>query len=72
MVGEVARNKALAIILGKTEVVDSNGKKVDLTEFVALPGDEDADEDAAADDAAAEEPAAEEKPKKRAAKKKAE
>ncbi|MEY9850415.1 trigger factor [Leifsonia sp. EB41] len=75
MVGEVARNKALAIILGKTEVVDSNGKKVDLTEFVALPEDEDedaADEDAAADDAAAEAPAAEEKPKKRAAKKKAE
>ncbi|WP_434317344.1 trigger factor [Leifsonia sp. P73] len=76
MVGEVARNKALAIILGKTEVVDTNGKKVDLSEFVALPGDEDADEDAAADDAAAEapaeEPAAEEKPKKRAAKKKAE
>ncbi|MFE4469476.1 trigger factor [Leifsonia sp. NPDC056824] len=74
MVGEVARNKALAIILGKTEVVDSNGKKVDLTEFVALPSDEDedaADEDVAAE-APAEEPAAEEKPKKRAAKKKAE
>jgi len=74
MVGEVARNKALAIILGKTEVVDTNGKKVDLSEFVALPGDE--DEDAAADETAAdepaEEPAAEEKPKKRAAKKKAE
>ncbi|MFE4950736.1 trigger factor [Leifsonia sp. NPDC056665] len=74
MVGEVARNKALAIILGKTEVVDSNGKKVDLTEFVALPGDE--DEDAADEDAApeapADEPAADEKPKKRAAKKKAE
>ncbi|QNE34402.1 trigger factor [Leifsonia shinshuensis] len=78
MVGEVARNKALAIILGKTEVVDSNGKKVDLTEFVALPedenGDEAADETAAdeATEAPAEEPAAEEKPKKRAAKKKAE
>ncbi|MEN2741881.1 trigger factor [Microbacterium sp. X-17] len=70
MVGEVARNKALAIILGKTEVVDTNGKKVDLSEFVALPGDE--DEDAAADEPAADEPAAEEKPKKRAAKKKAE
>lgn len=77
MVGEVARNKALAIILGKTEVVDTDGKKVDLTEFVALPesDDEEAAADEAADDAAeapAEEPAAEEKPKKRAAKKKAE
>ncbi|MBO1741142.1 trigger factor [Leifsonia sp. TF02-11] len=77
MVGEVARNKALAIILGKTEVVDTNGKKVDLTEFVALPedaADEDAVDESAADEVAeapAEEPAAEEKPKKRAAKKKA-
>ena len=35
MVGEVARNKALAIALGKVTVVDSNGKPVDLTGFVA-------------------------------------
>jgi trigger factor len=48
MVGEVARNKALAIVLGKAEVKDSNGKKVDLTEFVAV--DEVADD---APDAAA-------------------
>jgi len=68
MVGEVARNKALAIVLGKAEVTDSNGAKVDLSEFTALPDDEedgenvfeeivetaDAAEDAAAEDAAAE------------------
>nr|WP_084141157.1 trigger factor [Cryobacterium roopkundense] len=35
MVAEVARNKALAIALGKAEVVDSNGKPVDLAEFTA-------------------------------------
>jgi trigger factor len=34
MVGEVARNKALAIALGKVSVVDTNGKAVDLTGFV--------------------------------------
>ena len=36
LVGEVARNKALAVILGKVTVVDSNGKPVDLTGFVAV------------------------------------
>ncbi|TDW31320.1 trigger factor [Cryobacterium psychrophilum] len=35
MVAEVARNKALAIALGQAEVVDSNGKPVDLAEFTA-------------------------------------
>ncbi|WP_348787584.1 trigger factor [Leifsonia sp. NPDC080035] len=80
MVGEVARNKALAIILGKVEVVDTNGAKVDLTEFIALPDEDDAEDAAAAeeqpaaeqaaDEAPAEEPAAEEKPKKKAAAKK--
>ena len=39
MVAEVRRNKALAIALGKAEVVDTNGKEVDLTDFVR-PGDE--------------------------------
>ncbi|MDR6970344.1 trigger factor [Leifsonia shinshuensis] len=81
MVGEVARNKALAIILGKVKVVDSNGKPVDLAEFTAIAdGDESddaaaSDEAPAADEAPAEEPAAEEapaeKPKKRSTKKKA-
>ncbi|WP_166806154.1 trigger factor [Cryobacterium cheniae] len=44
MVAEVARNKALAIALGKAEVVDSNGNAVDLSEFVAI-ADEASDED---------------------------
>ena len=78
MVGEVARNKALAVALGRVNVVDTNGKVVDLTGFVATDED-DAEEvaleaqeiaDAATDaDAVIE---AEEKPKKKApAKKKA-
>ncbi|MFF2369512.1 trigger factor [Agromyces sp. NPDC058110] len=64
MVGEVARNKALAIALGKANVTDAAGKAVDLSEFTAVAGD---------DEAADEAPAAEEAPapKKRAAKKKA-
>jgi trigger factor len=42
MVGEVARNKALAIVLGRADVTDTNGKKVDLAEFTAVDnGDED-------------------------------
>ncbi|TFC22755.1 trigger factor [Cryobacterium glucosi] len=40
MVAEVARNKALAIALGKAEVVDGNGAVVDLAEFTAIAGDE--------------------------------
>lgn len=86
MVGEVARNKALAIALGKVTVVDTNGKPVDLTGFVAVEGEEptDASEevveeaqeiaDAAADADAvveAEEAPAEEAPKKAPAKKRA-
>jgi trigger factor len=45
MVGEVARNKALAIVLGRAVVTDSNGKAVDLSEFTAV--DENPDEAAA-------------------------
>ena len=52
MVGEVARNKALAIVLGKAKVVDTNGNPVDLTEFTALP-DTDEDESAAGESDAA-------------------
>ncbi|GAA1736925.1 trigger factor [Microbacterium paludicola] len=75
VIGDVARNKALAIVLGKVEVVDSNGKAVDLSGFAATDEDEtDEDETDEVDEAAAEapveEPAAEEKPK-RATKKKA-
>ena len=35
MIGEVARGKALAIVLSKAQVVDSNGAVVDMTEFTA-------------------------------------
>ncbi|RKE63140.1 trigger factor [Microbacterium sp. AG238] len=78
MVGEVARNKALAVALGKVTVVDTDGKPVDLTGFITVEGEETAaDEvveeaqeiaDAAADADAAE---AEEKPAKKAPAKKA-
>ncbi|MFG6278191.1 trigger factor [Microbacterium sp. 5K110] len=85
MVGEVARNKALAIALGKVTVVDSNGKPVDLAGFIAVEGEEAAEDevveeaqeiaDAAADaDAvieAGEAAAEEEAPKKAPAKKRA-
>ncbi|WP_285137215.1 trigger factor [Microbacterium sp. lyk4-40-TSB-66] len=86
LVGEVARNKALAIALGKVTVVDTDGKPVDLTGFVAVEGEEptDADDevveeaqeiaDAAADADAvveAEEAPVEEAPKKAPAKKRA-
>ncbi|MBS1675085.1 MAG: trigger factor [Actinobacteria bacterium] len=71
LVGEVARNKALAVALGKVTVVDSNGKAVDLTGFVATE-DEDAAEETAEVEAAAEEkpakkPAARKAPAKKAA-----
>ncbi|WP_282837915.1 trigger factor [Microbacterium flavum] len=69
MVGEVARNKALAIALGKVTVRDTAGKPVDLTGFVAVEDEaDDADESAAA--APAEEAPAEEAPAKKAPAKK--
>ncbi|GEP48907.1 trigger factor [Microbacterium saccharophilum] len=67
MIGEVARNKALAIALGKVSVVDSNGKAVDLTGFAA----EDDDAETAESETAESETAAEEKPAKKAPAKKA-
>ncbi len=85
LVGEVARNKALAIALGKVTVVDTDGKPVDLTGFIA-PEDEAALEeevveeaqeiaDAAADaedaEAAAEKAPAKKAPAKKAPAKKA-
>ncbi|WP_353889786.1 trigger factor [Galbitalea sp. SE-J8] len=36
MIAEVARNKALALVLGRAKVTDSNQKVVDLTEFTAV------------------------------------
>jgi len=41
MVGEVARNKALAILLGKAKVVDTDGKTIDLKEFAAVVSEPD-------------------------------
>jgi trigger factor len=40
MMGEVARNKAIAITLGKVTVVDTDGKPVDLSGFVPTDDDE--------------------------------
>lgn len=40
MVSEVRRRKALAVVLGQAEVVDSEGNKVDLSDFVRPAGEE--------------------------------
>jgi len=45
VIGEVARNKALAVALGKVTVVDTNGKPVDLTGFVAVEDEAEAEEE---------------------------
>ncbi|GEK86804.1 trigger factor [Microbacterium aerolatum] len=70
LVGEVARNKALAIALGKVNVVDSNGKSVDLSSLVAVD-DEDEAAEAPAEEKAAKKPAAKKAPAKKPAAKKA-
>lgn len=64
LVAEVARNKALAIALGKVTVVDTDGKAVDLSGFAAV---EDGADEAA--EAEAEKPAKKAAAKKPAAKK---
>lgn len=73
ILGEVTRNKALAVALGKANVVDKDGKVVDLGAFVAVDTEEESVEDAPAVEADGGETeaasAAEEKPKKAAAKK---
>lgn len=43
MIGEVARSKALAVILGKAKVVDSKGKDVDVSSLTDAFGDSDED-----------------------------
>ena len=64
MVSEVRRRKALAVVLGQAEVVDSEGNKVDLTDFVRPAGEAAGEEAAAveateeADAAASDDPAA--------------
>jgi len=45
LVGEVARNKALAVALGKVTVVDTNGDAVDLGAFIAVDDEPAAEED---------------------------
>jgi trigger factor len=67
MVSEVRRRKALAVVLGQAEVTDSEGNKVDLSDFVR-PGGEEAPaaeaatgadtEEAATEVAASDDPAA--------------
>ncbi|WP_341954399.1 trigger factor [Salinibacterium sp. TMP30] len=54
MVAEVARSKALAVVLSKAKVVDSKGKSVDVSAFTAV-----ANADVVEDDAAVEDPAEE-------------
>ncbi|GAB3602010.1 trigger factor [Microbacterium aureliae] len=71
MVGEVARNKALAVALGKVTVVDTNGKAVDLTGFVAVEDEDEATADEAAADEAPADEKADDKPAKKAPAKKA-
>ncbi|MGO1257024.1 MAG: trigger factor [Microbacterium gubbeenense] len=45
VMGDVARNKAIAVVLGKAEVVDTAGDPVNLEGFAAVEGDdEDADD----------------------------
>lgn len=61
ILGEVTRNKALAVALSKAKVVDKDGKAVDLSEFTAV--------DTEAETEVAEEAAAEKPTKKAPAKK---
>ncbi|GGD39935.1 trigger factor [Microbacterium faecale] len=49
VMGDVARNKAIAVVLGKAEVVDTNGDPVELEGFAAT--EDETDEAADADDA---------------------
>ncbi|MFF5626957.1 trigger factor [Microbacterium sp. LWH10-1.2] len=65
LVGEVARNKALAIALGKVKVVDTNGKAVDLSDFVVVD-DETSDEEAPAEEKPAKKAPAKKAPAKKA------
>src|SRR5690606_26680166 len=63
LVGEVARNKAIAVALGKVKVVDAAGKPVDLSSVIGDAEDE-------AEEKADEKPAAEKAPAKKAPAKK--
>jgi trigger factor len=55
MVGEVARSKVLAVVLGKAKVVDDKGQAVDVSDFTATAGETpedviDADDEAEVDE----------------------
>src|SRR5690606_15666773 len=50
LMGDVARNKALSIVLGKVEVVDTNGDVVDVSDFVLSEDEDVAEEPAEADE----------------------
>ena len=67
LVGEVARNKALAVALGKVTVVDSEGKAVDLTGFVATEDEAEEAAEAPAKKAPAKKAPAKKAPAKKAA-----
>lgn len=75
ILGEVTRNKALAVALSQAEVVDQNGNPVDLSEFTAVDSDDDADAEGAdeapvadeAPEAETQAPAAKKAPAKKAA-----
>ncbi|NLB46336.1 MAG: trigger factor [Microbacteriaceae bacterium] len=80
ILGEVTRNKALAVALSKAKVVDKKGKAIDLSEFTAVDDEEIAEvleeaeeiveaaeaEEAAAEQAPAKKPAAKKAPAKKA------
>ena len=60
MMSEVARSKAISVVLGQVKVVDTDGNPVDLSDFIVTPTPELEDDEAldAADEPAAEEPEA--------------
>jgi len=45
ILGEVTRNKALAVALGKAKVTDKSGNVVDLSEFVSVDSEEETETD---------------------------
>jgi len=51
VIAEVTRSKALAVVLGKAKVVDTNGADIDLSDFAASADEEDGFDVSAATDA---------------------
>ena len=54
MMSEVARSKAIAVLLGRVKVVDTDGNPVDVADFVASATGDDTQQDGAAPEAARE------------------